>query len=84
MKTQLKDNRLKQIESSLKEHIATRNLRDGVWRAFASQKGAFRDQLQIELYTQLETSSELSIDSIFSFLDATDGTERIVGKEQEN
>ena len=86
-KTQLKDNGLKMIESLMKEHIATKNLRDGVWRAFASQKVLLRDQLRArytaELYTDLETNAERN-NSIFSFLATTDTKERIVGKEQES
>ena len=87
MKTQLKDNGLKQIESLMREHIDTKNLRDGVWRAFATQKVPLRDQLRArytaELYTDLETNAERN-NSIFSFLATTDTKERIVGKEQES
>ena len=68
----------------MKEHIATRKLRDGVWRAFASQKEPFMAELQPKLYKQLETSSEISTDSVFSFLATTDNMKRIVGKTQYN
>lgn len=65
----------------MKEHIATRKRKDGVWRAFATQQEvAFRDQLQEELYTEMETSAELATDSVFSFLATTDSKDRIVGK----
>ena len=65
----------------MKEHISTRKQKDGVWRAFATQQDiSFRAKLQDELYERLEMSSELSTESVFSFLATTDGKERIVGK----
>ena len=64
----------------MKEHIATRNLRDGAWRAFASQMKPFTTKFQRQVYMQLETSSELGTDSVFSFLATTDSLKRIVGK----
>ena len=72
------------IESLMKEHIYQKNLRNGVWRAFASQKETFSAQLQAQLYTELETSAELSNNSIFSFLATTSERKWIVGKVQYN
>ena len=67
----------------MKEHISTRKRENGVWRAFATQQETtFREKIQKELYERLESSSELSTDSVFSFLATTDRKERIVGKLQ--
>ena len=64
----------------MKEHLANKNLHGGVWRAFASRKRPFTNEPQRQLYEQLETSSEIITDSVFSFLATTASKERIVGK----
>ena len=67
---------LENIEYSITGHVVDRNDygSQGVWRAFASQKGPFRTEFQDQLYELL------SSDSIFLLLAGTSENERLFGK----
>ena len=69
---------LENIEYSITGHVVRRNDYgyQGVWRAFASQKGPFRAEVQDQLYELL------SSDSIFLLLAETSDNERLFGKSQ--
>ena len=74
-KTWFKVGGLETIHDSISSHVSTQEYgKEGVWRAFASQKGPFRAEVQEQLYELL------SSDSIFLLLAGTSENERLFGK----